>query len=338
VSAPASIAPLVSVVIPTRHRPALLMRALASVFAQTYGPLEVIVVVDGPDDATVAALADIGDRRLRVIVNPRSLTAAGARNAGVDRATGDWVAFLDDDDEWLPEKIAEQMALAVGCGEALITCLSRVVSPRGTAIQPQIAYDNTTPIDEYLFDRPSPAMAVGFIQTSSYLLRRSLFDKVRFRLDNPHDDWDFLLRLCKLSGARVETVPKVLAVLHVDEDRPSLSAGGSWRASLRWIDSVRMLLTPRAYAGFCLGVAGSRAAGERAYAGLPAVLYRAFRYGSPRLWQACMFVARWLLPLQFLPRLRTRLPARSADAPPACREPVPASNPASARRIGPARE
>ena len=75
---------LVSVIIPTLHRPTLLMRALASVFRQTWRELEVIVVVDGPDPDTIAILQTIDDPRLRVIVNPRSLTAAGARNAGMD--------------------------------------------------------------------------------------------------------------------------------------------------------------------------------------------------------------------------------------------------------------
>src|SRR5271169_1867385 len=103
---------LVSVIIPTLRRPTLLTRALASVFRQTWRELEVIVVVDGPDPDTIAILQTIDDPRLRVIINARSLTAAGARNAGMDHAKGEWIAFLDDDDEWLPEKLAKQMAYA----------------------------------------------------------------------------------------------------------------------------------------------------------------------------------------------------------------------------------
>ena len=147
---------LVSVVIPTLHRPTLLMRALASVFRQTWRELEVIVVVDGPDPDTIAILRTIDDPRLRVIVNPRSLTAAGARNAGMDHAKGEWIAFLDDDDEWLPEKLAKQMAYAADRGPVLVTCLSRVVTPETSFIRPQVIYDNLRPIDEYLFDRRSP--------------------------------------------------------------------------------------------------------------------------------------------------------------------------------------
>ena len=176
---------LVSVIIPTLHRPALLRRALASVLRQTWRDLEVIVVVDGPDRDTIAVLRTIDDRRLSVIENPHSLTAAGARNAGMDRAKGDWIAFLDDDDEWAPEKLARQLAYAAGRAPALITCLSRVVTPTASYVRPQIIDDNDLPIDEYLFDRRSPFAECGFIQTSAYLMPRALCDDLRFRTDTP---------------------------------------------------------------------------------------------------------------------------------------------------------
>jgi glycosyltransferase involved in cell wall biosynthesis len=194
---------LVSVIVPTLHRPTLLMRALGSVFRQTWRELEVIVVVDGPDPDTIAILQTIDDSRLRVIVNPRSLTAAGARNAGMDHAKGEWIALLDDDDEWWPEKLAKQMAYAADRGPVLVTCLSRMVTPASTFVRPQVIYDNLRPIDEYLFDRRSPFAGQGFIQTSSYLLPRALGRGLRFRTDTPHDDWDYLLRLSKQEGVRV---------------------------------------------------------------------------------------------------------------------------------------
>src|ERR1700722_16750484 len=272
---------LVSFIIPTLPPPTLLMRALASVFCQTWPEFEVIVVVDGPDPDTVAALKTIEDPRLRVIVNPRSLTAAGARNAGMDHANGEWIAFLDDDDEWLPEKLARQMAYAVGRGPALITCLSRVVTPATSYVRPQVIYDNLRPIDEYLFDRPSPFAGHGFIQTSSYLLPRALGRSPGFRTAPPHEDWDSLLRLSKQQAVRVETVPEVLVTLYVDDARQSLSKSGTWLASLQWAERMRPVLTPRAYAGLCLGVVAPRAVKEHAYRAAAPLLYHAFRYGSP---------------------------------------------------------
>ena len=64
------------------------MRAVASVLCQTWGELEVIVIIDGPDPDTIAILQTVDDPRLRVIANAQSLAAAGARNVGMDRATG----------------------------------------------------------------------------------------------------------------------------------------------------------------------------------------------------------------------------------------------------------
>src|SRR5271165_3482346 len=288
---------LVSVVIPTLQRPKLLLRAIDSVLRQTHPEIEVIVVVDRPDPDTDSAVRSVNDPRIRVIVNPHPLTAAGARNAGVDQATGEWIAFLDDDDEWLPNKLERQIAFASGRAPALVSCLSRVVTPTATYVSPEVIYDNSAPIDEYLFDRRSLFRGSGFIQTSSFLLPRQLFDKVRFNVESAHDDWEFVLRLSKQAGARIETVPEVLVVLYFEEQRPTLTTTTwSWSRSLRWLDSIQPIITRRAYSGFCLGVVGSRAAREGAYAAIPELLYWAFRNGSPRLWHVLPFLAYWLTP------------------------------------------
>src|SRR6185437_10035805 len=100
--------PDVSVVIPTLHRPDLAVRAVRSALAQTHAALEVIVVVDGPDPGTEAALGRITDPRLRVLVLAERGKAPNARNQGALAATGRWTALLDDDDEWLPNKIRSE--------------------------------------------------------------------------------------------------------------------------------------------------------------------------------------------------------------------------------------
>jgi glycosyltransferase involved in cell wall biosynthesis len=296
---------LVSVVIPTLDRPELLLRAIDSVLKQTHQEIEIIVVVDRPNQDIASAVQSVNDPRLQLIENPYSLTAAGARNAGADHAKGDWIAFLDDDDEWLPNKLERQIAFASGRTPALVSCLSRVVTPIASYICPPVPYDNSTPIDEYLFDRRSLFGGTGFIQTSSYLLPRELFHKVRFDEKSPHDDWAFLLRLSKQVGAGIETVPEVLAVLYFEEARPSLTKRtSSWLNSLRWLDGLGPIITRRAYSGFCLGVVGSRAAQESAYSAFPDLLYRAFRNGSPGLGQILHFLAYWLIPQNSRSQLR----------------------------------
>jgi glycosyltransferase involved in cell wall biosynthesis len=304
---------LVSVVIPTLDRPKLLMRAIDSVLRQTHHEIEVIVVVDRPDPDTVSAVRSVNDPRLQLILNPHPSTAAGARNAGADHAKGEWIAFLDDDDEWLSNKLERQIAFASGRAPALVSCLSRVVTPTATYVWPKAIYDNSGPIDEYLFDRRSLFGGSGMIQTSSFLLPRWLFDKIRFNVESAHDDWEFVLRLSKHAGARIETVPEVLVVLYFEEQRPTYTTRTwSWSRSLRWLESLRPILTRRAYSGICLGVVGSRAAQERAYSALPELLYRAFRYGSPGIWHVLPFLAYWLTPEGFRRQLRGRFRQRPA--------------------------
>ncbi len=297
--------PQVSVVIPTLRRPRLLLRALQSVFGQTFQQIEVIVVVDGPDEETLAALEAVRDPRLRVFMNPRSLTAAGARNVGVSHARGEWIAFLDDDDEWLSDKLEKQLAFAHGRGAVLVTCLSQVITPNATFIWPETIYDNSVPIDEYLFDRRTTFYGSSYIQTSSFLVLRASYEKAPFRVEGAeHDDWDFLLRLSKGQGVRIETVPEPLVKRYWEEQRPSLSNTGTWLKSLAWIDSVRPMLTRRAYSGFCLSVVGARAARERVYPAFFRLLATAFRHGSPRVRQVLVFLAYWVVPQGARRRLR----------------------------------
>lgn len=95
----------VTAIIPTRRRPELLERALRSIAAQEAAPAEVVVVNDGPAgdaDAIRAAVSRSGCARAVMIANRRAEGPSGARNAGAERASGEWLAFLDDDDEWLP--------------------------------------------------------------------------------------------------------------------------------------------------------------------------------------------------------------------------------------------
>ncbi len=103
----------VSVILPTHNRAALLGRAMDSVIGQTYPHWELVVVDDGSTDGTAALLrgyaASLG-RRLIVIRQARS-GASAARNAGIERATGHYLAFLDSDDAFVPHKLARQVGL-----------------------------------------------------------------------------------------------------------------------------------------------------------------------------------------------------------------------------------
>jgi glycosyltransferase involved in cell wall biosynthesis len=99
--------PKVSVIIPTYNRAEYVTQAIDSVLAQTYEDCEIIVVDDGSTDKTREALEPYMDRITYIYQENAGVSAA--RNTGIKAAKGDWVAFLDSDDEWLPEKLAVQM-------------------------------------------------------------------------------------------------------------------------------------------------------------------------------------------------------------------------------------
>lgn len=118
--------PAVSVILPTCDRPALVGRALASVLAGSETDCEVVLVDNnrntGPVSAQPGLAALLADPRVQVVPAGLARTAGEARNAGLRAAGGEWVTFLDDDDEYAPGKIVRQLARATETGAALVLC------------------------------------------------------------------------------------------------------------------------------------------------------------------------------------------------------------------------
>lgn len=102
----------VSVIIPTWNRAATIEKAVCSTLAQTASPLEVLVCDDGSTDETEHIVKSIGDQRVRWIPGPHGGRPAIPRNRGIIESRGNWLAFLDSDDEWLPEKLERQLSLS----------------------------------------------------------------------------------------------------------------------------------------------------------------------------------------------------------------------------------
>ena len=105
---------LVSVVIPAFNREHTLLRAVDSVRSQTYRCLEAVVVDDGSTDGTWDVLQDLarGDTRVRAVRHERARGAQAARNLGIRASSGDWIAFLDSDDEWLLDSLSVRLRVA----------------------------------------------------------------------------------------------------------------------------------------------------------------------------------------------------------------------------------
>ncbi|MEK7645688.1 MAG: glycosyltransferase family A protein [Patescibacteria group bacterium] len=102
--------PKVSVIVPTHNRPEMLKRAVNSVLNQTYRDFEVIVIDDGLEKRADEIINSLNDSRLKYIQHLEEKGGSVARNTGIKNANGEFVAFLDDDDEWLSHKLATQMA------------------------------------------------------------------------------------------------------------------------------------------------------------------------------------------------------------------------------------
>lgn len=103
--------PIVSVIIPTYNRAHLIGRAIQSVLNQTYQNLEIIVVDDGSTDNTGEVIKKFQehDKRIIYIKHEKNKGGSAARNTGIKAARGEYIAFQDSDDEWLPEKLEKQM-------------------------------------------------------------------------------------------------------------------------------------------------------------------------------------------------------------------------------------
>ena len=183
--------PSVGVVLPTLERPLLLAEALEAVLAQTYtGHIEVAVVYDrGTPDPR---LARAGTRPVRLMSNDRTPGLAGARNSGILGMSTDLVAFCDDDDVWLPHKLATQVAALQASGTGRFSTCAISVDYRGQ-LSHRLARRTEVRHEDLLRSRMS------MLHSSTFLADRTFLVDVVGLLDeeapgSQNEDWDLLLR------------------------------------------------------------------------------------------------------------------------------------------------
>jgi glycosyltransferase involved in cell wall biosynthesis len=292
-------APLVSVVIPTRNRPHLVPRAVRSVLAQTYSSLEVIVAVDGPDRATVEALKAIRktDRRLKVLPLKRTLGGSNARNFGIRMCRGEWIALLDDDDEWMANKLEKQLKLAIHSINTYPVISGMIIArtPRVDYVWPRTM--PFSPIADYIMQRKGLFQGEGILHTSTLLAPAELFRQCPFSSGlKRHQDWDWLIRAFNLPGVGLEFVAEPLAIWHIDESRPRISSESDWRSSLLWSYGIRKYLSKESYASMLLTVVSASASRQGHWDAFFLLLRLAFKYGRPRTRHLLLFMGMWLIP------------------------------------------
>lgn len=189
----------VAAVITTFRRPAMLARAIRSVLKQTVAVSEIIIVDDGNDPKTKSIVDEVADTRVTYYAHPTPKGGSASRNTGVALAKAEVIAFLDDDDLWLPEKIERQLA-DLGQHEASVTgyCYMKRVGARCPS--------------KRLWDSRD-FLQTNVFPTSTLMARREALLEVMFdeRLQNSQD-WDVLLRL----SMRQEIVNVALILAYLD--------------------------------------------------------------------------------------------------------------------------
>ncbi|MCJ7664359.1 MAG: glycosyltransferase [Desulfobacterales bacterium] len=162
--------PKVSVIIPTHNRKAFVLEAVASVLAQTYGDYELIVVDDGSSDGTDEALKRY-EAHLQYLYQENQGVSV-ARNCGLERARGEFIAFLDSDDLWLPKKLDMQLAFMDQHPEAQICYTDEIWIRSGVRVNPKKRHAKYS---GWVYPH---CLALCIISPSSALIRRSLFEQV----------------------------------------------------------------------------------------------------------------------------------------------------------------
>jgi len=305
---PASALPMITAVIPTRWRAELVVRAVRSALAQTYPKVEVVVVVDGPDPITVRTLEGLRDSRMRMIVLPENVGGSEARNIGVREAQGRWIAMLDDDDEWLPEKLAMQMATVAGTAarHCLVTCRRIERQPgQPDKLAPRRTYRGGEDVSEYMFYSDGREKHTSGPQTSGYLATRELFLDVPFTKGlKCHQDWDWYLRVMRNGATVAVSMEEPLYVMHVELVRPRVTSVARWEISLDWAESRKHLFTERAFKSFLINECMYRCEETSNRAQIFRKLLARSRNSGGLRFRDLVAVTKWYL---FRPSVRLRL-------------------------------
>lgn len=207
----------ISVIIPVFNRRREVLRAVASALAQTLPPAEIVIVDDASTDGTAEAIAALQEPRIRIMRHAHNRGAAAARNTGIEAAQGDWIALLDSDDEWVPRKLALQLA-----------ALDRAPADTLAGVTGYVIHDYRTGEQRSFYPTVRDASLDALLWGcslglgSTLLARRQAFSEVG--LLDPElprlEDWEWLMRY--LPAHRLGVLPEALTIVHKGGD-PSVA-------------------------------------------------------------------------------------------------------------------
>lgn len=188
----------VSVILPTYNRATLISRAIRSVLDQTWQDLELIIVDDGSTDNTRQTVEVFTDDRIRYVRLQQNGGAARARNKGISEANGRYIAFIDSDAVWKPDKTAKQMEVMLLCGESIAMVYSRVqaLGAGGEKLSIWPPYDDEINYSGYLFDK---LLVRNWIDASTMLIRTDCLNKIGGLMEGMRclEDWELALRIAE---------------------------------------------------------------------------------------------------------------------------------------------
>lgn len=268
----------ITAVIPTSGRPTL-RRAVRSVLRQTR-PTAPLVVLDDPEAlSTVRRRLDGLDYGLVLTAGRRG--AAEARNLGARLAETPYVAFLDDDDEWLSDKSRLQVPDA-GDG-TVASCRAMLVGSTSRIVPEQVYRSRTTAgtLADYVLDRSTVRLSRHFMQTSSLVCTRQAVIDVPWAQALPrHQDWDWLIRL-ETAGFSIRQRSDVL-VRVFQGSHGSVSRSSDWKASRAWLESLGQLASEQAAGDFLASVVARGAFESGAWGQGARTLMQSLRGGAHR--------------------------------------------------------
>jgi glycosyltransferase involved in cell wall biosynthesis len=218
--------PRISCIVPVYNGATYLAEAIESILRQTLPVAEIIIVDDGSTDATPAIATLYGSRAL--YLRQENQGPGGARNTGLEAATGELISFLDADDVWHPEKLARQMSALEADPEVGI-CLTQVQNFWIDALA-----DERDRLKDHPFSKP----VVGYV-CQALLARRSVFEKVgQFdRTLRVGEDTDWFMRV-RAAGVRDVVVPEVLVNRRIHGNNISFEIHNSERARAALLENV----------------------------------------------------------------------------------------------------
>jgi len=245
--------PIVSAILPTYNRGRLLRDAVESVVRQTFVDWELLIVDDGSTDGSTSFVSELGDRRIRVSNIAHSGSPARARNAAVGMASGEWIAFLDSDDVWLPQKLELQIGALreqPACGWS---CTGfGFIDEAGAPVQ-QRAGRPYQPVSGWVLDELLGGVAGLSVTIVTVAVRRSLLVDVGEFDDAlvPREDTDLILRLARRSPMLALRDPLTLIREHTGRTTARMSTADLFEQGARLFQKAADVETDRRRRAYC---------------------------------------------------------------------------------------